>query len=184
MSALAPILPGVEPQPASPPHIVARGEFFALLEAAGSVAEPGSVPLLLVIELAALRESGHDLDTQRVLAEAAAERLTQVLGHEGYICVLRQGRLAVLAASDGGRSSDVLASTLLAALARPIAAAGHTLTPGATLSMATWGEDGETPEELFVAADQRIHAAQAEAVAPIAQTCAVTFRPSPLRARA
>ena len=181
MNVVAPIPPGVEPQPISPPAIVARGEFFALLEAAGRVAEPGSVPLLLVIELAGLREYGRDVAVQRILAEAAAKLLAQALGDEGYVGALRQGRLAVLAASDGARSFEVLASTLLAALARPIAANGHTLTPGATLSAATWGEDGETPEELFVAADQRIHAARVEARSPVPANYAVTFRLSPLR---
>ena len=125
-----------EPQPAVPAAMVSRGEFCALLDAAVAVAEPGSAPVLLLIELAGLREGDHDPVTHTALAEAAAARLADVLGDQGYVCALRQGRLGVITASDDASPAEGLSTALLAALARPIVARGTTLTPGATLSTA------------------------------------------------
>lgn len=145
-----------EPQPTVPAALVSRGEFCALLDAAVAVAEPGSEPVLLLIELAGLRDGNHDPATQTALAEAASATLAEVLGDQGYVCALRQGRLGVITASDNAAPAEARSTALLAALARPIVVGGTTLTPGAALSTATWGDDGETVEELFVAADRRI----------------------------
>jgi len=132
-----------------------RATFFALLNRAIEVARQDSAPVLLHLELHGLHRIAEDYGSprQKIMAEVAAARLAEVLGDNGYVCALRQARIAVLAASDGNNSPNAIAAALLAALASPIMVDGVQLTPGAALSIACWGRDGETAEELFVAAD-------------------------------
>ena len=136
-----------------------RAHFFALLGVAISVAEPGSAPTLMLIALNWTNAAGFDAapDQQVVFANAAASGVAEVLGSGGFVGVLRGGRLAVLMASDGRETE--LGAAVMECLARPITCDGVTAIVGAVIGAARWGTDGATAEELFVAADRRIHAA-------------------------
>ena len=61
-----------------------------------------------------------------------------------------------------------MAQMLLASLARPIVIDGQVLATGAVVGMAHWGRDGQTAEELFVAADHAIHETNSRALAALA----------------
>jgi hypothetical protein len=147
------------------------------------VAEPGSAPALIVIELGGLREVALVNGPVAALAEAAAGRIAGVLGETGYVSVQRSGRIALVAEDDGGSAIDALTTALLAIFARPVVAEGVTLTPGAVLGMARWGRDGVTVEELFVAADQAICFEASARMQCVTGRGQVNCAPSPLRSR-
>jgi GGDEF domain-containing protein len=140
--------------------VLDRSSFFGLIETAISVAEPGSVPVLMLIELA-WRDATTDVygaeQTARLL-EAAPSRIASALEGNGFVCALRETRLAVLAASDSRMPVAALAGTILSSLASPVLPDEPARAPDPVLASAEWGSDGETPEELFVAADLALHA--------------------------
>jgi predicted signal transduction protein with EAL and GGDEF domain len=140
--------------------VLDRTSFFGLIETAIRVAEPGSVPVLMLVELAwrdATTDSYGAERTARLLQTAPA-RIAAALGGNGFVCALRETRLAVLAASDCSTPVSVLADLILASLACPVLADDVVRTQDPVLAVAQWGVDGETPEELFVSADVALHA--------------------------
>lgn len=163
--------------------------FFALIAGAISVAEPGSAPVLMKVDVPGLRamESTHGRGIAAALADIALGRLGTVLGGNGFVCAQRDGQFAALIATDGSVGAAALGSAMLASLALPIAAQGIVLPVGATMGVAEWGKDGETAEELFVSADQAIYDAQ-NPVAPLPVPGPVPLNiryvASPLRQRA
>jgi GGDEF domain-containing protein len=143
-----------------PGSVLDRSSFFGLIETAISVAEPGSVPVLMLIELAwhnATTDVYGAEQTARLL-EAAPSRIASALEGNGFVCALREARLAVLAASDSRMPVAALAGTILSSLASPVLPDEPARAPDPVLASAEWGSDGETPEELFVAADLALHA--------------------------
>ena len=140
--------------------VLDRASFFALMETAISVAEPGSVPVLMLVELA-WREATTDAygaEQAARLLDSAPARIAGALDGHGFICALRETRLAVLAASDSTAPVSALAEVILASLASPVLVDEPARIPDPVMAMAQWGVDGETPEELFVAADVELHA--------------------------
>lgn len=158
-----------------------RATFFNLVGEAARVAEPGSAPVLIVIELTGLRDLALVNGPVSALAEAAAGRIAGVLGETGYVSIQRSGRIALVAEDNGGGAIDALATALLAGFVRPIVAEGVTLTPGALLGIARWGDDGVTVEELFVAAHQAICSETAAPIPGVGGHRPVRYVPSPLR---
>jgi GGDEF domain-containing protein len=140
--------------------VLDRASFFALMETAISVAEPGSVPVLMLVELA-WRDATSDTygaeQAARLLGSAPA-RIAGALDGNGFVCALRETRLAVLAATDSSAPVAALAEVILASLASPVLADEPARIPDPVMAVAQWGVDGETPEELFVAADVELHA--------------------------
>jgi GGDEF domain-containing protein len=165
---------------------VERGAFFALLNQAVRFAEAGSAPVLVLMELTGLGEvaARHGPHRQDALAQAAALRIAAALGDAGYVCMLRNHRLAALVASDGKPSLDTIATRLLAHLAVPIAADGIHLTPGTRLGMAQWDVDGVTVDELLVAADVAMQSRAETPSATITKPAPFRFVASPLALRA
>lgn len=179
--------------------VLDRASFFGLIDTAIRVAEPGSVPVLILVDLAwrdtTIQAYGAQ-GTARLLQTAPA-RIAAALGDNGFVCALRETRLAVLAASDSGEPVDALAELILTSLACPALADETVRTPAPVLAIAQWGVDGETPEELFVAADLALHAllrapgeehAPTERPVPAASLLdhgtargGLRFRPSPLQ---
>jgi len=157
-----------------------RATFFNLVGEAARVAEPGSAPVLIVIELTGLRDLALVNGPVSALAEAAAGRIAGVLGETGYVSIQRSGRIALVAEDNGG-AIDALATALLASLVRPVVAEGVTLTPGAMLGIARWSRDGVTVEELFVAAHQAICSETAAPIPGVGGHRPVRYVPSPLR---
>jgi GGDEF domain-containing protein len=155
-----------------------RKVFFDLLCAAIDVAEAGSAPVLLIIDVPGLLAIGqrHGSGAQAALARLVAQRLCGVAGAQGFIGQQSAARFTVLLANDGQRSAEVIGDALLACLALPIACNGLVLPVGAAMGCANWADHGKTAEELFVAADQALHRAvgASPAIAPL------RFRPSPL----
>ncbi len=140
--------------------VLDRASFFALIETAISVAEPGSVPVLMLVELAWRDATTNVFGAERTagLLEAAPTRIADALGGSGFVCALRETRLAVLAASDSTTPVSALRDAILASLACPVLPGEPAPLPDPVMALAQWGIDGETPEELFVAADLALHA--------------------------
>ena len=156
--------------------------FFALLEQAIAVAQAGSAPVLIVTDLPGLRDAAPSHALQ--LSDAVAGRMADALGGHGFLGAQPGGRFAALIASDGPVDTPAMAQMLLASLARPIVIDGQVLATGAVVGMAHWGRDGQTAEELFVAADHAIHETNSRALAALAlpdPVEGVRFVPSPLR---
>jgi predicted signal transduction protein with EAL and GGDEF domain len=140
--------------------VLDRSSFFAVIEAAIRVAEQGSAPVLMLVELAwraASTDCFGEAATARLVSTAPL-RIADALGGNGFICALGETRLAVLAASDSSTPATTLGAAMIASLARPAQPEASFVTPDPVLAMAVWGVDGETPEELFVAADLALHA--------------------------
>jgi len=160
MNALASeFVAAMSPLPA-PGSVLDRANFFGLIETAISVAEPGSVPVLMLIELAwrAATTDVYGAEQTARLLSAAPSRIAEALAGNGFVCALRETRLAVLAASDSSTPVSALADAILASLACPVLNDELARVPDPVLASAEWGTDGETPEELFVAADLALHA--------------------------
>ena len=157
--------------------------FYALLEQAITVAQPGSAPVLVVIDLPGLRDAAPSHAAH--LADAVAGRIADALNGHGFLGAQPGGRFAALIASDGPMDPSVLAQGMLAGLARPITADGGALAAGAVLGMAHWDIDGRTAEDLFVAADQAIYLAVNGAPTKVPDPVkGIRFVPSPLRKQA
>ena len=140
--------------------VLDRSSFFAVIEAAIRVAEEGSAPVLMLVELA-WRAASTDCFGEAATAQLVSNaplRIAEALGGNGFICALGETRLAVLAASDSSTSAATLGAAMIASLACPAQPEASSTTPDPVLAMAIWGADGETPEELFVAADLALHA--------------------------
>lgn len=140
--------------------VLDRASFFALMETAISVAEPGSVPVLMLVELAwrDATMNAYGAEQAARLLDSAPARIADALDGHGFVCALRETRLAVLAASDSSAPVSALAEVILASLASPVLADQPAPIPDPVMALAQWGVDGETPEELFVAADVELHA--------------------------
>ena len=140
-----------------------RPTFYALLAGAIKVAKVHSAPVLIMIDIEDLREIGilQGIQKQRVIAQNVAARFAASVGTEGFVCALGGSRLAVLTASDGLQSVEVLEKALLCTLLR-LAKDGIAVSPAATISTAKWPVDGETADALFVLADHGIFAARAQ----------------------
>ena len=141
-----------------------RPTFYALLAGAIKVAKVHSAPVLIMIDIEDLRKTGavQGIQKQRVIAQNVAARFAASVGTEGFVCALGGSRLAVLTASDGLQSVEVLEKALLCTLLRLANDDGLALRGAATLSTAQWPTDGETADALFVLADHGIFAARAQ----------------------
>ncbi len=140
-----------------------RPTFYALLAGAIKVAKVNSAPVLIMIDIEDLREIDivQGIQKQRVIAQNVAARFAASVGTEGFVCALGGSRLAVLTASDGLQSVEVLEKALLSTLLRLGNEDGSAVSPAATISTAKWPVDGETADALFVLADHGIFAARA-----------------------
>lgn len=141
-----------------------RTTFYSLLAGAIVVATVNSAPVLIMIDIEDLREIGaaQGIERQWAIAQNVAARFAASVGTEGFVCALGGSRLAVLTASDGLQSVEVLEKALLGTLLRHANDDGIALSPAVTLSTAQWPDDGETADALFVLADHGIFAARAQ----------------------
>ena len=159
MGAMTKAKPRKRAAPAEPiatPELLDRKRFFALVEDSILVALPGSVPVLLLIDLPAMRA----LPTAACADELAgdiAQRISAALGNDAILSSQCTGRFAALIASDGPMSAAAAPAALLAALVDSPASTGATFAAEAGVGVAIWGEDGLSAEQLFVAADQSLH---------------------------
>jgi len=152
--------PGPQPELQAQPQAQPRGRFFELLGAGVEVAEPGSAPALILVEIAAPAPGDDASQDAAALVAGVTEGLCGVVGDSGIICHLGELRFGVMVATDGPESPDAVGTRILATIATLTGPQSPHRVGDAVLGVALWGPQGETAEELFVAADAEIHRMQ------------------------
>ena len=102
---------------------------------------------------------GHAVGDQ-LLAEVA-RRLRETAGAEAQVGRLGGDEFAVVARTRDADAAARLGARIIAALSKPYAIAGKTVTIGASAGLAMGPEDGSTVEELLRAADLALYDAKA-----------------------
>ncbi|WP_323791658.1 putative bifunctional diguanylate cyclase/phosphodiesterase [Nocardioides sp.] len=162
-------LPTVVAPPAPPDHDpltgLARRE--ALLGQGplllANAAEVGRPAVLLVLDLDGFKQlndaAGHHVGDQ-VLAEVGA-RLRRTAEHGDLVVRLGGDEFAVLSAPlEAPESGAARARAFIRALTMPLEVDDLSLSVGVSVGLASYGQDGNTVEELLCAADQAMYAAK------------------------